>query len=61
VNRGGWSIWRQTGVSAAKARMSRRVGFPLWSRQAQDAWLGRQVVRLLAGLLAGLLGGRRRG
>lgn len=54
MNRGGWSWQRQAGISAAKAKLSRKVGFPLFSRQAQYAWLGRGIWRAVFG------GGRRR-
>lgn len=49
MNRGGFSWARFLGVSREKARLSRRVGFPLWSRQAQYAWFGRLVLRALFG------------
>ena len=53
MNCGGFSFQRFLGISAAKAKLSRKVGFPLFSRQAQYAWIGRLVVRTLFG------GGRR--
>jgi hypothetical protein len=49
MNRGGFSFQRLLGISAAKAKLSRKVGFPLFSRQAQYAWLGRLVVRMVTG------------
>jgi len=53
VNRGGWSWRRQVGVTRVKQRIDRRVGFPLFSRQAQYAWLGRRLVRLVERVLGG--------
>jgi hypothetical protein len=54
MNRGGFSWSRFLGVTRQKQRIDRRAGFPLFSRQAQYAWLGRNLVRLIFG------GGRRR-
>ncbi len=53
MNRGGFSLQRFVGISAAKVRLSKKLGFPLFSRQAQYAWIGRLIVR-------GLFGGGRR-
>jgi hypothetical protein len=41
-NRGGFSWKRLTGISAAKARISRKTGIPL-SRSGRQAKLGRLV------------------
>ncbi len=49
MNRGGFSWRRFFGVTRVKRRIDRQVGFPLFSRQAQYAWLGRTIVRLLTG------------
>ncbi|PZR71660.1 MAG: hypothetical protein DLM66_00210 [Candidatus Dormiibacter spiritus] len=54
MNRGGFSWSRFLGITRQKQRIDRRVGFPLFSRQAQYAWLGRWLVRLVSG------GGSRR-
>jgi hypothetical protein len=48
MNRGGFSIWRLLGVSAAKARVSRKTGIPL-SRSGRQAKLGRTVWRIFFG------------
>jgi len=53
VNKGGFSWSRFLGVTRVKRQVDRKVGFPLFSRQAQYAWIGRLIVR-------GLFGGGRR-
>ena len=42
MNRGGFSLNRLLGVSAAKARLSRQIGIPL-TRSGRDAKIGRMV------------------
>lgn len=42
MNRGGFSWKRFTGVSAAKARLSRRIGIPL-TRSGRQQKIGRMV------------------
>lgn len=54
MNRGGFSLSRLLGVSAAKARASRAVGIPL-TRSGREAKLGRMVLRG-SGCLLPLLG-----
>lgn len=48
MNRGGFSLARLLGVSAAKARLSRQIGIPLTS-SGRDAKVGRLVTRALTG------------
>lgn len=45
MNRGGFSWWRFFGISAAKARVSRKIGIPL-SRSGREQKIGRIVLRL---------------
>lgn len=49
MNRGGFSWRRFLGVTRTKQRIDRAAGFPLFTRQAQYAWLGRLMVRALTG------------
>jgi hypothetical protein len=53
--------WRRAlGISAAKARLSRRIGIPL-TRSGRERKLGHLVATAPAGCLGGLLGfGRKR-
>ena len=44
MNRGGFSWKRLTGISAAKAGLSRRIGIPL-SRSGRQQKIGRIVAR----------------
>lgn len=44
MNRGGFSLARLLGVSAAKARVSRQIGIPLTS-SGREAKLGRLILR----------------
>ena len=48
MNRGGFSLARLLGVSAAKARLSRQIGIPL-TKSGRDAKVGRLVTRALLG------------
>jgi len=52
VNHGGFSWKRLVGISAAKARISRRIGIPL-SRSGRYMKVGRMVTR--GGCLVALL------
>ena len=44
MNRGGFSLARLLGVSAAKARVSRQIGIP-FTRSGREAKLGRLILR----------------
>ena len=48
MNRGGFSWRRFVGLSAAKSRLSRRIGVPL-TRSGRQRKIGRLVNRLLFG------------
>lgn len=44
ANRGGFSWSRLLGISAAKSRVSRKVGFPLFGGAgSRQRWLGRKL------------------
>ncbi|HSV74935.1 MAG TPA: hypothetical protein VLH79_14335 [Chthonomonadales bacterium] len=44
MNRGGFSWKRLLGISAAKSRISRRIGIPL-TRSGRERKLGRMITR----------------
>jgi hypothetical protein len=50
MNLGGFSWKRAVGISAAKARLSRRIGIPL-TRSGRERKVGALVTRLLFGWL----------
>jgi hypothetical protein len=41
-----WSWKRAFGIAAAKARISRNIGFPLFSQGGRERWIGRRLLRL---------------
>jgi len=56
MNRGGFSWKRLLGISAAKARISRRIGIPL-TRSGRERKIGRMITGGNCLVAAVLLGG----
>jgi hypothetical protein len=49
MNKGGFSWSRLLGITRDKQQIDRDLGFPVWTQQGRDAFVGRKLRELLTG------------